>query len=538
VSTWLAHPEWLWPLACALAGVALATTASAFLARRRRRLLPLPRGGRIVSRALASDALLLAAVAAVALALLGPRIGERTVYVPASGVDVVFTLDVSRSMDARDVPPSRLARARRATLELLARLEPADRAALAAFAGAGVLLTPLTPDREVLSELLSGVDTGLVAPGSSDLAAGVRAALGAFEPGSQRARVIAVVSDGEDPERRRDVFAAEAARAGARVVAVAIGTEAGATLDDHGVPLVDASGGTVVSRRDRARLAALAEATGGALFASDAWGDIDFAAALAAIRRDAGAAGGAPVARRVPAVRVLPFAALAFALLLVEGLPRGPLRLRAWRRAAAAAGVLLAAAPSPAGDASLDSTAELEARVRARPDDPAGLIALGSARLARGQRDAAVRAFTAAALRAREPGAAAVASFDLGVAHLERGDLPAARDAFLDALAFDPDDEEARFNLEWTLVAEATREPPPPAPPAEQPPRQAPPPPPDVPVDPEEQSEPELRPPEPAPLSPAQQQRLLGRIADDPAHALRAAAGGARGRTRAGVPVW
>ena len=542
-----AHPEWLVPLACALAAAALATGASAWIARRRRRLL-LGAGGRVANRALASDALLMAAAAALAAALLGPRIGERVVRVPASGVDVVFALDVSRSMDARDVPPSRLARARRAVEELLARLEPGDRAALAAFAGGAALLTPLTPDREVLGELLAGIDTSLMLPASSDLAAGVRAATTAFEAGSERARVVVVLSDGEDPERRRELGASFAARAGVRVVALAIGTEAGATLDDHGVPLADASGATVVSRRDRERLGALAAATGGELFAADAWGRVDFDAALRAIRRDAGAAGGAPVERRVPAVRVLPFAALAFAVLLLEGLPVSARRWRRWRgwlpaRPAAigvgALAALLAAAPSPAGDASLDAPAELEALVRERPDDPAALIALGAARLARGQRDAAVRAFMAASLRAREPRAAAIASFDLGVAHLERGDLEAARDAFLDALAFDPHDEKARFNLEWTLVAQAERSPPePPADARDAPPPPAPPPPAPVAPDAEEPPVPELPQPEPAPVSEAQQQRLLGRIQDDPAHALRSAAGDTRAPRRGGTPAW
>ncbi len=536
----LAHPDWMGPL---VVGLAITSGALALTSRlaRRRRLRLLGSAGRLVHRTLTSDAALLLALGAVVLALLGPRIGERVERVPATGVDVVLALDVSRSMDAQDVPPSRIDRARRAARELVARLEPFDRVGLAAFAGAGVLLAPLTPDRGVIGELLTGVDTGLVTPGSSDLREGLRAALSAFEPGSTRPRIVVVLGDGEDPERRRDLGGAEAARADARVVVAAFGTEAGATLPDHGVPLVDRSGRTVVSRRRLERLEALAAATDGALFPADEWGEIDLAAATRAVRRDAGGTPGAWVDRRVSAVRVVPFAALAFVILLLEGLPRPPRRsgLRVGRGVgpAVVASVLLAAPASLAGDeaATLDA---LEVAVRARPEDPASLIALGAARLERGQRQAASRAFFAAAIHARTPQEAAVAYYDLGVAALEDGDLTAARTAFLDALAFAPGDAKARFNLEWTMLALRQHEPPPPE--KRESPPSAPPPEPAVATDAVPQTpSPSTEPPaEPQPLSEPARRRLLERIEDDPARALGAAVDARRGDAPAGGPVW
>jgi tetratricopeptide (TPR) repeat protein len=254
----------------------------------------------------------------------------------------------------------------------------------------------------------------------------------------------------------------------------------------------------------------------------------------------------------VRAVQVWPFAALAFGLLLVEGLPR-PTRsarrpgLGRPARIAAATGLgvagLLLAAPSPAGDDVLQPLDELETAVREHPEDPAGLVALGAARLERGRRDAAARAFLAAALKARDPGAAAAAYFDLGVAELEREDLPAARRAFLDALAMDPGDERARFNLEWTLLALAQRAPEESAgadEPGEDPesgPDDEPPP---LPLPaPESLPEPSARPPpEMPPLSEPQQERLLERIEDDPGRALRSAAREAEVRGRRGGVVW
>jgi Ca-activated chloride channel family protein len=527
----LAHPEWGTPALLLLLGAAAALALARLLARSRRRRLgrPAPAG-----LPLASDVALLVALACVVTALLGPRLGEKIVRVPASGVDLVLLLDVSRSMDARDVPPTRLARAQRAAEELLERLAPGDRAALAAFAGRGVLLTPLTPDRAALVELLGALDSELLDPPSSNLGEGVRAALAAFEAGSERPRVLFVLSDGEDPEQRTEIGVAEALRAEVRVLSAALGTETGAALPNRGAALRDESGALVISRRRAERLARLAAASGGEAYRGDAWGAFDFDAAAAAIRRDTGVAPGQPVERRVRAVQVLPLAALAFALLAAEA----ALPLLRYRRRALPAAALAAACALLAGVSGVergDLLSDLETRVRERPGDPRLLIELGLARLARGRHPAAERALLAAALSAREPSLAALAYYDLGVAALERGDLEAARNAFFDALALDPSDRQARFNLEWTLMALAKRAPPP-LPEARKPGQEG------------EKPRAKRREPEPGPADEeaaaplpdeAQRRRWLDRVRDDPTHALRAAA---RAQRRAGsgrgAPAW
>jgi Ca-activated chloride channel family protein len=406
------------------------------------------------------DALLAAAGAVLALALLGPRFGERTLRVPASGVDVVLLFDVSRSMRARDVAPSRLERARSLAGDVLAGLGAGDRAALAAFAGRGVLLTPLTPDREALRALLPAIDETLLAEGGSRLDEGVRAALRAFRPESPRPRLLLLLSDGEDPEGRADVALPALAALGARVVAVLLGSETGAQVPVQGTPLRDASGRVVVSRADPARLRALADPTGGRVFESDRFGAVPAPAVVAALRRDAAHSGEGFVERRVPRSAAAALALLAFALLLAEAFaarrprsdpqarlaPAPPRRGR--HRAAAvlgAAAVLLVAA-SPA-----EERAALEGRVRSAPEDAVALVELGLARARAGELDEAERAFFAGAVRARDPGLGADAYYDLGVTRIERGDLEGARDAFFDAIALAPGDRKAQYNLEWTL---------------------------------------------------------------------------------------
>jgi Ca-activated chloride channel family protein len=557
----LAHPELgLAALGLVVAG-ALAVLAGHLLARRRAARLLGGAAPRVLPRR--SDGLLLAALGAVALALPGPNLGERTVSVPTSGADVVLLFDVSRSMAARDVPPSRLARARSLGDAVLAGLAPGDRAALAAFAGRGVLLTPLTPDAEALRALLPALDDALIAEGGSRLEDGVRAAVGAFPEGGTRPRALLLLGDGEDPARDEEPEAAELAASGARIVAVSFGSEAGAPVPLQNATLRDANGRPVVSRADPARLREFAERTGGALFVTDAFGEADVGAVLGALRRDAGRRGEERVERRVPRSAAGLLAALALAALLAEPFARrrtgagsallapAPQRRRASAAGAAFAAALLGAAAGadPAGD----PVAAREQEVRSAPEDAAALQRLGVARGEAGAFEEAERAFFAAAVRAREPRDAADAFYDLGVSALGRGDLEAARDAFFDGIALAPDDRRAKFNLEWTLRALAAQPPPsgggepeesPEEPeagdegePGEESPPEA--------SEPQREAEapqPEARSgegEEPAPrenpveLDPEAARRWLESVADDPARALQAAARSPEGEGRA-----
>ena len=515
----VAHPEWLAPAAWALLGAALALgLARERAARRLARLM----GGAPVLRGAARDAALLLALAALLAALVGPRAGERERRVAASGIDLVLLVDVSHSMDATDTPPSRLVRARRAADELLAQLAPGDRVALAAFASRGVLLTPLSPDHEALRELLGGLDSDLITPRGSALAHGVRAALAAFEADSERPRVLLVLSDGEDSNHGRDLPLAELTRAEVRVLSAAFGSEEGAMLSDHGAPLSDASGRAVLTQRRLEPLERLAAATAGEVFRADAFGALEPGRVERSLHRDAGRAGGV-VVRRERAVQVLPLAGLAFALLLLEGLPM-PRLPRRGRRALSATLALLLLAAGPL---------TYEAALR--------LQRAGLARLERGDSEGAARALEAAALVTRDPALSALAYYHLGVAQLAAGKLEDARTAFFDALALDPEDAEARFDLEWTLAALQRR---PPAARPDEMPREtretaAPRPSPIASREPAPGARRES-PPTPAPLGAEERQRLLDRLPDDPSRALRLAARGSAGEAapHTGGPAW
>ena len=465
------HPEWAMACGVAVTIAAALLVGAHSLARRRVRTL-LGEFGKLRVGAIRSDLMLFGALLLVAIALLGPRIGERSVLVSTRGADVVFLFDTSLSMAARDVAPSRMLRARAAAAELLERLEPEDRAALAAFAGRGVLLTPLTPDAAALREMLPALDTSLIRPHASDLDAGVRTALEAFDPASDRPRLLVVLSDGESADRDLSGAATAAARQQVRVLVAAIGTAAGATVPYQGSELRDSTGHVVVSRRRSAPLAMLADATDGRVFEGDEWGEFDLASLTREIGRDARGRPGELVERRVAAPLVWPFAAGAFALALLELLPAAvwPHARRAWlqlgrtlrgsaRPAAALCALLLILAPRPgpaepeASRVASDATRALEALARRRPLSPTELLQRGRARARDDRWDEAENSFLAAAMLDGRGSTAAIAYHDLGVAALRRSELERARDFFFDSLALRPGDSQTRFNLEWTIAA-------------------------------------------------------------------------------------
>lgn len=203
------------------------------------------------------------------VALLGPAYGLTQRAVRTAGKDVWLLVDLSRSMDADDVAPSRLQKAR-AELETLVRRFPADRIGLIVFGPEAFVHCPLTYDQDALLLLVSTLDTRLVPVGPTDLAqplnlALTRAAASRSDSAGAppRATALVLVSDGEDFGDNQEAVVRELARSGQRLYAVGVGTAAGGRIPRPGGYLRDAQGKPVLTRLQPAPLRRLAEATGG-----------------------------------------------------------------------------------------------------------------------------------------------------------------------------------------------------------------------------------------------------------------------------------
>ncbi len=202
-----------------------------------------------------------------------PLLGEETVAVERRGLDVIFCLDTSRSMLARDLDPSRLARAKRDIESVLPRLVGGDRVGLVAFAGEARLVVPLTHDLDSFRHLLAPIDTDLVRLGGTDLATALRAALDVADEDEAQTTVVVMLTDGEDLTGAGRQAAAEAASRGVVVHTVGYGSTRGAKIlvDDRGSSefLRGGDGEEVVSVLDTEGLRAIARATGGEFVRAD-----------------------------------------------------------------------------------------------------------------------------------------------------------------------------------------------------------------------------------------------------------------------------
>jgi Ca-activated chloride channel family protein len=258
------HPEALWLV------IPLGVLGAWLLASRGRRtrawraLAQRGRPPRLRSQSMLAAALLLVA------ALARPRFGLSLAPPLPPGQDLVLLFDVSRSMGAEDAVPNRLAVAAQAGETLVDAMgaDPANRMAVAAFAGRGVLRYPLTDNLGAVADVLARLRPGSVQPGGTDLGAGLDAALDAF--GSEEraeGRAIVVFSDGEDHADHWRSRLDRLARMGVIVHAVAIGdaAEGHPVPSGPGGPPLRHEGQPVRSRRVDSALEAIARQTDGAV---------------------------------------------------------------------------------------------------------------------------------------------------------------------------------------------------------------------------------------------------------------------------------
>ena len=227
------HPEWLYlilPLAVAWLALAL------YSRRRRRRAAEAFVAQAMWSRILPADSrarfwvkLLLRETALVTglVALAGPRFGTQYEDVIPRGSDLYVLIDVSRSMLAEDVPPSRLGRAKADVAALVNRLE-GERVGLIAFAGQAVVKCPLTVDYDAFRRSLDELDPGSAPRGGTAIGDAIRKALEVFQARADRDQAILLITDGDDQQSYPLEAAAVAAEHHVTIFTVGLGDA------DHG----------------------------------------------------------------------------------------------------------------------------------------------------------------------------------------------------------------------------------------------------------------------------------------------------------------
>ena len=365
-----ARPESLW-LLVVLVPLFLWTARGRW--RRRKRWQSLAQRGR---PARDGTPAIVASIACVIIALAQPRWGTLPSPALPPGHDLVLAIDVSRSMAAEDAVPNRLAVAIEVAESLVKPLgeDAANRAAVVAFAGRGVLRCPLTENLGAVLEALHRLKPGSVQPGGTDLGAALDAAMEAVAVDPQehaQGRAIVIFSDGEDHADRWSSRLERLRQQDIVVHAVSIGDD----REGHTVPVGKADeplkyrGETVLSKRSDARLEAIARATGGTIvklgLATGDLGTLYESKIEPLARRQHEAARLAGKAERFPL-----FLLTAFVFLVIGCLPenrswhwsfswRGGSTWRRRLRGLGAASVLVTAVDSPGGSTAARQSQQL-----------------------------------------------------------------------------------------------------------------------------------------------------------------------------------
>ena len=201
------------------------------------------------------------------LALVNPKIGTKMETVKREGIDIVFAMDVSKSMLAEDVAPNRLDKSKQLVSQIINQLGN-DRIGIVAYAGSAFPVLPITTDYSVAKMFLQSMNTEMVSSQGTSLDEAIKLSLTYFDDKSKTSKLLILISDGEDHSDGAESMAEEANKAGMKIITIGVGTEKGATipLKRNGVVESfqrDNNNEVVITKLNTASLEAIAKATKG-----------------------------------------------------------------------------------------------------------------------------------------------------------------------------------------------------------------------------------------------------------------------------------
>ncbi|HEX2854699.1 MAG TPA: VWA domain-containing protein [Opitutaceae bacterium] len=217
---------------------------------------------------------LTAGIALSIFALARPQWGRLEEAVFDQSREILIAIDLSRSMLAPDVRPSRLERAKLLIQSLLEKLE-GERVGLVVFSGTAFLQSPLSADYEILREFLPNLGPEFLPEGGSNYGALIETSLAAFGSTGAADRFLIILSDGEATDEDWKSRVSELKKKSIRTIGLGVGTGAGAMIPDGaGAFIKDDRGAVVLSKLESGTLQELASQTGGIYRDASAWVDL------------------------------------------------------------------------------------------------------------------------------------------------------------------------------------------------------------------------------------------------------------------------
>ena len=163
------------------------------------------------------------------IALVNPKMGTKLKTVKRQGVDVVFALDVSKSMLAEDIAPNRLEKSKQIISKIVDKLG-SDRVGIIIYAGNAYPLLPITTDHAAAKMFLQNADPDMVSSQGTAINEALKLAKSYYDDDEQTNRYLFVISDGEDHEENVSYVAEEATKEGIKIYAIGVGTSKGSPI--------------------------------------------------------------------------------------------------------------------------------------------------------------------------------------------------------------------------------------------------------------------------------------------------------------------
>jgi hypothetical protein len=198
-------------------------------------------------RPLVKFGLLLGALAMVIVMLARPQMGSKIQHEKRNGIEAIICMDVSNSMKAEDVAPSRLDKSKMLVENLVDHFTN-DKIGLVVFAGDAFVQLPITSDYVSAKMFLQNIDPSLIETQGTDIGRAITVGMRSFTQQEKVGRAIIVITDGEDHEGGAAEAAAEARKRGINVFILGVGSAKGAPIPTgNGGYMTDATGQTVMS---------------------------------------------------------------------------------------------------------------------------------------------------------------------------------------------------------------------------------------------------------------------------------------------------
>jgi Ca-activated chloride channel family protein len=209
----------------------------------------------------------LLALTCLIIGLVNPKMGTKIETVKREGIDIVFAIDVSKSMLAEDVAPSRLEKSKQLVSQIINGLG-SDRIGIVAYSGSAFPVLPITTDYSVAKMFLQSMNPGMISSQGTSIDQAINLATTFIDKKDKTNKLLIIISDGEDHSESSLNAAEEAKKLGLKIIAIGVGSEKGGPipLKRNGVVETfqrDQNDEVVITKRNPDVLKEIAKATGG-----------------------------------------------------------------------------------------------------------------------------------------------------------------------------------------------------------------------------------------------------------------------------------